>query len=750
MSQTSPSVSVASADTSTSLVAPSVASSDSAGSTAVPTGSPPTSPHVSPALVFTAEQEAAAEVGAPVLPVNGASHDALDAVATDAPTHLTDPPPTLVPVLRQWIHGSHTLVPESGASQVVRGTDVPHTTLQDAVPTLFAAAEEVAAPVLAACAAAQEGLEPPPPPPLLSALSDRDGHDGEVAEVSCTGISGLTETWSTAPVAAAAAAAVRTVQCAVAADHVEDDAGVAVDVAGARQEALCATAVAPSVSPSERATSSSLAASPAPPNDGAVAPSSPTAHGAEEEDGVCPQCTAVDGSAAPPDSTGVVALLTAEEVSLPGAPASLCVGEVEGPRVGEQDASSQPLPPPAGDVHATGTAADAGAEEEVGGVGAAAAELARAPPSASRKRRRVPLAGPGRQPRRRAQHVSSDAGAAEEDAELASSTSALPGHAAPTGTAVTSAHAAPPSEAASEVVTQPLAGVSVEGSAAELQLLEPPRQHDDRAPQLAREVPEEAPPAEDGGSRCQPIESEPAHVSAPKSPTTQQVCQDRNPATVRDDTQPAPLSEVTVSDVQTAARHGARGLLTDADAPQATATNLPAVAPADPPAAGGKVRPNKNHRAAGASCVATSTVTNVSTSSKPLLNLAGVNVQALLAECSDPPPLFTRRLRRTRRRSALAEDHRLFAEHRELWEGDAAGRLFPKAPFASDSDVLGSLTEWAHPPALVYAQLLWRYAPVELVRLARRDCGAAAHGVAASASSEASAASTRVKREAAE
>lgn len=104
-----------------------------------------------------------------------------------------------------------------------------------------------------------------------------------------------------------------------------------------------------------------------------------------------------------------------------------------------------------------------------------------------------------------------------------------------------------------------------------------------------------------------------------------------------------------------------------------------------------------------------------------MLNLAGVNVQALLAESADPPPVYTRRQRRTRRKAALAEDHRLFAEHRDLWEHDLTGRTFPRAPFATDADVLGSLTEWTDSPALVYAQLLWRYAPGPFVRLAMRD-----------------------------
>lgn len=111
-------------------------------------------------------------------------------------------------------------------------------------------------------------------------------------------------------------------------------------------------------------------------------------------------------------------------------------------------------------------------------------------------------------------------------------------------------------------------------------------------------------------------------------------------------------------------------------------------------------------------------------SSRPVLNLAGVNVQALLAEGTDPPPLYTRRQRRTRWRSTLAEDHPLFAEHRDLWEHDTAGRILPRAPFASDADVLNSLTEWTDSPALVYAHLLWRYAPALFVNLAMHDSDA--------------------------
>lgn len=111
-------------------------------------------------------------------------------------------------------------------------------------------------------------------------------------------------------------------------------------------------------------------------------------------------------------------------------------------------------------------------------------------------------------------------------------------------------------------------------------------------------------------------------------------------------------------------------------------------------------------------------------SSRPVLNLAGVNVQALLAEGTDPPPLYTRRQRRTRRRSTLAEDHPLFAEHRDLWEHDTAGRIFPRAPFASDANVLNSLTEWTDSPASVYARLLWRYVPALFVNLAMHDSDA--------------------------
>jgi hypothetical protein len=107
-----------------------------------------------------------------------------------------------------------------------------------------------------------------------------------------------------------------------------------------------------------------------------------------------------------------------------------------------------------------------------------------------------------------------------------------------------------------------------------------------------------------------------------------------------------------------------------------------------------------------------------SASSKPVLNIAGVNVQALLAENSDPPPVYLRRQRRTRRKSILAEDHPLFAEHRDLWQHDQAHRIIARAPFASDADVLQSLVEWQDSPSLVYARLLWQYTPLPFLHAA--------------------------------
>lgn len=112
--------------------------------------------------------------------------------------------------------------------------------------------------------------------------------------------------------------------------------------------------------------------------------------------------------------------------------------------------------------------------------------------------------------------------------------------------------------------------------------------------------------------------------------------------------------------------------------------------------------------------------------SRPVLNIAGVNIQALLAENSDPPPLYQRRQRRTRRRPQLTDDHHLFAEHRDLRRHGAAtaSKLSPgspaaaaAAPIASDGDVLQSLNEWADSVPLVYARLIWRYIPDAALQL---------------------------------
>lgn len=115
-----------------------------------------------------------------------------------------------------------------------------------------------------------------------------------------------------------------------------------------------------------------------------------------------------------------------------------------------------------------------------------------------------------------------------------------------------------------------------------------------------------------------------------------------------------------------------------------------------------------------------------SSSSRPVFNIAGVNVQALLAESTDPPPLYLRRQRRTRRKSVLAEDHPIFAEHRDLSQHDQTRRVIARAPFASDADVLNSLVEWRDSPALVYARLLWRYTPRAFLHVAMYGLDASA------------------------
>ncbi|KPI86158.1 hypothetical protein ABL78_4780 [Leptomonas seymouri] len=121
-----------------------------------------------------------------------------------------------------------------------------------------------------------------------------------------------------------------------------------------------------------------------------------------------------------------------------------------------------------------------------------------------------------------------------------------------------------------------------------------------------------------------------------------------------------------------------------------------------------------------------SSIVASTSSTKPVLNIAGVNVQALLAESSDPPPVYFRRQRRTRRKSVLAEDHPIFAEHRDLCQHDHAHRIITRAPFASDVDVLNSLVEWKDSPSLVYARLLWQYTPKPFLHAAMYGLDASA------------------------
>lgn len=123
-------------------------------------------------------------------------------------------------------------------------------------------------------------------------------------------------------------------------------------------------------------------------------------------------------------------------------------------------------------------------------------------------------------------------------------------------------------------------------------------------------------------------------------------------------------------------------------------------------------------KAASAPSPSSAPAASSTSSSKPVLNIAGVNVQALLAESSDPPPLYLRRQRRTRRKPVLAEDHPLFAEHRDLCQHDQTHRIIARAPCAGDAEVLNSLVEWRDAPSLVYARLLWRYTPQPFLQAA--------------------------------
>ncbi|CAJ1990975.1 hypothetical protein conserved [Leishmania donovani] len=365
-------------------------------------------------------------------------------------------------------------------------------------------------------------------------------------------------------------------------------------------------------------------------------------------------------------------------------------------------------------------------------------EPEKAPP-ASRKRRRAALAGPNRQPRRPAQGAGSEAKAAEE-VEPARSLSAQPNSGLLHATAAAGEAIC---HAPTLIKTYAPAAVSaaVQGSGGEeasdekrLDVLRPPGVAHERdagdmdvcaftGSNTQEELPgdahqyglrrvradygAQAETAEDSYQTEAPVVSCSGKEASVTSPPPSPVAAGASTAAARATATPLPgINLTTETPTPTAAVHNAKPKRGHRGA-QGTAA-----------ASRKDSEPGALTKEAGAPA------SFLPASSRPVLNLAGVNVQALLAEGTDPPPLYTRRQRRTRRRSTLAEDHPLFAEHRDLWEHDTAGRILPRAPFASDADVLNSLTEWTDSPALVYAQLLWRYAPALFVNLAMHDSDA--------------------------
>lgn len=105
---------------------------------------------------------------------------------------------------------------------------------------------------------------------------------------------------------------------------------------------------------------------------------------------------------------------------------------------------------------------------------------------------------------------------------------------------------------------------------------------------------------------------------------------------------------------------------------------------------------------------------------KVVFNLAGVSIPAYLAESSDPPPVFSRanKSRRNRRRKQFTADNAVFQQHQLLREDPQLyNTFFQRAPIATEADVLRSLNEFTDSPALVYAELLWRYTPEAIASL---------------------------------
>lgn len=87
------------------------------------------------------------------------------------------------------------------------------------------------------------------------------------------------------------------------------------------------------------------------------------------------------------------------------------------------------------------------------------------------------------------------------------------------------------------------------------------------------------------------------------------------------------------------------------------------------------------------------------------------------AQAMLPPPY--RRNRRLKRKMHITEDTAVFATHSEL--RDRMPQLFPKAPFSTEEDVLRSTLDWQDNVALVYARLLWEFAPNVLLKRAMRQ-----------------------------
>nr|CCC91031.1 conserved hypothetical protein [Trypanosoma congolense IL3000] len=91
------------------------------------------------------------------------------------------------------------------------------------------------------------------------------------------------------------------------------------------------------------------------------------------------------------------------------------------------------------------------------------------------------------------------------------------------------------------------------------------------------------------------------------------------------------------------------------------------------------------------------------------------------AQAMLPPPY--RRSRRLKRKLDITEDTPIFAVHSEL--RDKMPHLFAKAPFSTDEDVLRSTIDWRDNPTLLYARMLWGFAPYEFLEHIRKQKTAA-------------------------